>query len=153
MEKIIFKECKLGDKFITKCGDVAILVNPLRSEFAVSIGQNDSHIFRVDSEGHNDTNFDWDIVRKYDDEVDKCAQLKTSLFKDAKFGDRFMTRDGHEAILYDKTPSILEGYHIYDLMVFIGEFDSSNWEIQQVCVGENGMSSSCEYKWDIVSKC
>ena len=153
MGKIVFKECKLGDKFITKCGDVAILVNPLWSEFAVSIAENGSHTFRVDSEGHNDANHNWDIVRKYNDEVDKYTQLETDLFKDAKFGDRFMTRDGHEAILYDKTPSILEDYHIYDLMVFIGEFDSSNWEIQQVCVGENGMSSSCEYKWDIVSKC
>lgn len=61
MGNIIFKECKLGDKFITKCGDIAILVNPLRSEFAVNIAKNDSHIFRVDSEGHNDTNFNWDV--------------------------------------------------------------------------------------------
>ena len=72
--------------------------------------------------------------------------------KNAKFGDRFVTRDGHEAVLIDKTPSVLGGY-LYDLIVFIREFDSGNWEIQQVCVGENGMTSSCEYKWDIVSKC
>ena len=153
MRKFCFKECKLGDKFITKCGDVAILVNPLWSEFAVSIAQNDSHTFRADSEGHNDANHNWDIVRKYDDEVDKHAQLETGLFKDSKFGDRFRTRDGHEAILFDKTYIKSVGEFEYDLIVFIGEYDPDNWEVQQVCVSENGMCGDCEYVWDIVSKC
>ena len=74
-------------------------------------------------------------------------------FKDAKFGDRFMTRDGHEAVLYDKTYIKYMGEFEYDLMVFIGEFDPDNWEVQQVCVRENGMCGDCEYEWDIVSKC
>ena len=98
-------------------------------------------LFRVDSEGHND------------DEVDKCAKLETGLFKDVKFGDRFMTRDGHEAVLYDKTYIKHMGEFEYDLIVFIGEFDPDNWEVQQVCVRENGMCGECEYEWDIVSKC
>lgn len=85
--------------------------------------------------------------------VDKSAQLETGLFKNAKFGDRFMTRDGHEAVLFDKTYIKHVGEFEYDLMVFIGEFDPDNWEVQQVCVGENGMCSDCEYDWDIVSKC
>ena len=84
--------------------------------------------------------------------VDKCTQLETGLFKDAKFGDRFVTRDGHEAILCDKTYIKHMGVVEYDLTVFIGEFDPDNWEVQQVCVRENGMCSDCEYKWDIVSK-
>lgn len=134
-------------------GDVAILVNPLWSEFAASIVQKSSHIFRVDSEGHNDANHNWDIVRKYDDEVDKYTQLETDLFKDAKFGDRFMTRDGHKAILYNKTYIKHMGEFEYDLIVFIGEFNPDNWEVQQVCVCENGMCGECEYDWDIVSKC
>ena len=97
-------------------------------------------LFRVDSDRHND-------------EVDKCAKLEEiCLFKDAKFGDRFVTRDGHEAILYDKTYIKHMGVVEYDLMVFIGEFDPDNWEVQQVCVRENGMCSDCEYKWDIVYK-
>lgn len=64
--------------------------------------------------------------------------MEKLFLKNAKFGDRFVTRNGHEAILYD-------------LMVFIGEFDPDNWEVQQVCVRENGMCGECE--WDIVSKC
>lgn len=97
-------------------------------------------LFRVDSDGYND-------------DVDKYTQLETSLFKDAKFGDRFMTRDGHKAILFDKTYIKQAGEFEYDLMVFIGEFDSDNWDVQQVCVSENGMCGECEYDWDIVSKC
>ena len=69
--------------------------------------------------------------------------MEKLFLKNAKFGDRFMTRAGHEAILYDKI--YIMGVFEYDLMVFIGEFDPDNWEIQQVCVGENGMCGNCEY--------
>lgn len=96
----------------------------------------DMDLFRVDLDRHND-------------EVDKCAKLETGLFKDAKFGDRFVTRDGHEAVLYDKTYIKHIGDFEYDLMVFIGEFNPDNWEVQQVCVGENGMCGDCEYEWDV----
>lgn len=77
--------------------------------------------------------------------------MEKLFLKNAKFGDRFVTRDGHETVLIDKTPSVLGGY-LYDLIVFIGEFDSGNWEIQQVCVNDSGMTDDNEYKWNIVSR-
>ena len=77
--------------------------------------------------------------------------MEKLFLKNAKFGDRFVTRDGHEAVLIDKTPSVLGGY-LYDLIVFIGEFDSGNWEIQQVSVNDSGLTDDNEYKWNIVSR-
>ena len=78
--------------------------------------------------------------------------MEKLLLKNAKFGDRFVTRDGHEAVLYDKTYIKHVGEFEYDLIVFIGEFDSGNWEIQQVCVNDSGLTDDNEYKWNIVSR-
>lgn len=151
MEKFCFKECKLGDKFVTRCGDIAILVNPLWSEFAVSIAQNGSHTFSVDSDGYNEPNHDWDIIGRYE-EMKKCPVSGENIFKDAKFGDKFLTKDGHEAILFDKTYINHMGEFEYELMVFIGELDSNNWEVQEVCVNGSGITDDPEYELNIVSR-
>lgn len=151
MGKFCFKECQLGDKFVTRCGDIAILVNPLWSEFAVSIAHNGAHTFTVDSDGCNEPNHELDIIRKFE-EMKKCPVSDENIFKDAKFGDKFLTKDGHEAILFDKAYIKHMGEFEYDLMVFIGEFDADNWEIQQVCVNESGMIDDTEYELNIVSR-